>query len=795
MMKAWTLVRRWSGWHRLWQETKRLFVTLPEPGTPDRVWKIVGLSLGRTLLAIGLLVVALDMNLFWLFGRSPSWSQLSHPRLAEGSEVWSSDSVLLGRYYLYDRSPIDTSEIPSTVEKALLASEDIRFYKHHGVDPKAPFAVVASFFRGGPRGGSTITQQLAKNLFQTRGSASQGLLGYVPGVRTVVFKAKEWICALKLETMHDKRTILALYLNTVHFGNNAWGIQAASKAYYSCDAAELTQEQAAVLVGLLKAPSAYDPIRKPERSLSRRNTVLSQMVKYRFLKRSVADSLSALPLGLRTSLTTPEDGMAPYFRQAIVPWLKEWCKEGGWDLNTDGLRIHVTIDSRMQRLAEEAMQEWMASLQKRFDDHWGGTSPWAGRSGDGRRELDSVVTLTSQWKAAVAAHGGDTTLARKDMKVKAPRRVWTEIGMRDSLLTVGDSLRYARMRLQGGLVALAPSDSRVLAWAGGRNWKLAKFDHVLQGKRQPGSTFKPFVYATALAQGWAPCDKIMDRMVTINYVENGVKKSWTPHNADWTNYDDSVTLRLALGQSINTVTAQLTQKVGPENVAKFAQECGIVSPLQAVPSIGLGTNPVSMLELGGAYCPLVNGGTATKPWFVTRIEDRDGNVLAEFKPESKRVLKEEDAWLMMHMLKGGIEEPGGTSQALYSYNVLRDGELGGKTGTSSDHRDGWFVGISPHILGVAWTGNDDPAMHWRTGEAGEGSRTGLPLFATFLRKVWDHPEIGYKPSKFPQYAGKIARRWNCPTPWEAVFDTIPDSTAVDSLHRDSAQAPPPPGPL
>lgn len=785
MNKVWTQVRRWSGWHQIWIAFKNLFLTLPDRRTPHREWKIAALALGRTLLALALMVLALDMNFLWLFGRSPSWSKLSTPRLAEGSEVWASDSVLMGRYYLYDRSPIDTSEIPETVEKALLASEDIRFYKHHGVDPKAPFAVVASFFRGGPRGGSTITQQLAKNLFQTRGSASQGLLGHIPGVRTLVFKAKEWICALKLETLHDKRTILALYLNTVDFGNNAWGIQAASRAYFSTDAASLKQEQAALLIGLLKAPSAYDPIRRPDKSRTRRNTVLSQMVKYGFLDQAGADSLIALELDLKPSISTPEDGIAPFFRQAIAPWLKEWCKANGWDLNTDGLRIHVTIDSRMQVLAEEAMKEWMETLQRRFDAHWSGMSPWAGRNGDGRRELDSVVTLTNQWKQALKVSGGDTAFARKEVRTKAMRRIWTENGMRDSLLTVADSLRWMRMRLQGGLLALAPEDSRVLAWAGGRSWTLGKFDHVLQSKRQPGSTFKPFVYATALTQGWGPCDKLVDRNVTIKYEEDGEKKSWSPHNADWTNYDDSVTLRLALGQSINTVTAQLTEKVGPEKVAEFARACGITSPLKGVPSIGLGTNPVSLLELGGAYCPMVNGGTATKPWFVTKIVDRDGNVLAEFKPEPKRVLESEDAWLMMHMLKGGIEEPGGTSQALYSYNVIRDGQLGGKTGTSNDHRDGWFVGISPQILGVAWTGNDDPALHWRTGEAGEGSKTGLPLFATFLRKVFDHPELGYKPAKFPSYPGKIARRWNCPTPWDAVFEEVTDSTAVDSLAGDS----------
>jgi len=791
MADIWVRVRSWQGWKAIRHYFEILLLWLPERGTPRRQGLIAALFLARALGVVLLLVLALEFNVLWLFGRSPSWSQLRHPRMAEGSEVWSSDSVLLGRYYLYDRSPIDTSDVPKTLEQALLASEDIRFYQHHGVDPKAPFAVVWSVFHHGPRGGSTITQQLAKNLFQTRGASSQGLLGFLPGVRTLVYKGKEWLCALKLELLHPKREILTLYLNTVHFGNNAWGIKSAAQVYYSKQVDELGPEQVALLVGLLKAPSSYDPLRKPEKAMARRNTVLKQMVKYRFLEASVADSLAQVPLGLVPNLTTPEDGMAPFFRQAIAPWLKEWCKKNGYDLMTDGLKIHVTIDSRLQKLAEESMVEWMTQLQRRFDEHWSGTSPWAGRKGDGRREMDSVVALTPTWKAAVARFHGDTALARKEMRTKAMRRVWTSAGWRDTSCSVTDSLRWMRMRLQAGLVALAPSDARVLAWAGGRDWKLAKFDHVWQSKRQPGSTFKPFVYATALTQGWSPCDKIMDHMVTINYEENGQKKSWTPHNADWTNYDDSVTLRLALGQSINTVTAQLTQRVGAANVAKLAASCGIVSPLQTVPSIGLGTNPVSMLELGGAYCPLVNGGHATTPWFVTRIKSRDGEILEEFHPQSRKVLESEDAWLMMHMLKGGIEEPGGTSQALYSYDVFRGGELGGKTGTSSDHRDGWFVGISPSLLGVAWTGNDDPAMHWRTGEAGEGSRTALPLFATFLHKVFKDSVAGFKPRKFPGPPGKIQRRWNCPTPWDAVFDTIPDTTVVDSLHRDSIAPPNP----
>ena len=790
MVKTWLRAQARDGWRILkpWLET--ICFWLPDERSPHRGAKVAALSAARALGILVLLGLVLDCNLFWLFGRSPSWSQLAHPQLAEGSEVWSSDNVLLGRYYLYDRSPIDTGDISPTLEHALLASEDIRFYQHHGVDPKAPFAVVWSAFHGGPRGGSTITQQLAKNLFQTRGASSRGILGYIPGVRMVVFKAKEWICALKIETLHSKREILTLYLNTVHFGNNAWGIQSAAKAYFSKDEHELGGEQIALLVGMLKAPSAYDPVRHPEKALSRRNVVLSQMAKYHFLTSEQADSLSALPLGLNTNFATPDDGMAPFFRQAIMPWLKEWCKKNGYDLMTDGLKIHVTIDSRLQKLAEQSMQEWMTTLQKRYDSHWQGLNPWSGPNDDGKQAMGIQLHQTSQWGEALKKHGGDSAAAEKDMLVKKPRRIWTSDGWTDSNITVADSLRWMRLRLQGGLVALAPTDARVLAWVGGANWKFAKFDHVLQGKRQPGSTFKPFVYATALTQGWGPCDKIVDKMVTIKYTENGEEKTWTPHNADWTNYNDSVTLRLALGQSINTVTAQLTQRVGPENVAKFAKSCGIVSPLQAVPSIGLGTNPVSMLELGGAYCPLVNGGNETPPWFVTRIEDRNGNVLETFKPASHRVLDEENAWLMTYMLKSGIEEPGGTSQSLWSYDVFRGGELGGKTGTSSDHRDGWFVGVSPNIVGVAWTGNDDPAMHWRTGAAGEGSKTALPLFASFLQKVLRDPSLGIKPAKFPAPPGKIARRWNCPTKWDALYDTVPDSTALDTLHKDSSAIPP-----
>lgn len=775
-----SLARTLGGWGR------RALLSHPAPGAPWRAGRIVALWTARTFTLAVVGLVALQLNLFWLFGGSPSLSSIANPDLAVASEVWSADSVLLGRYWVEDRVPVTREQVPQVLVDALVATEDVRFYQHSGVDLVAPFAIAWSAIKGDARGGSTLTQQLAKNLYNTRRATSKGLLGHIPGVRQIIWKTKEWLTAVQLELFHSKDEILVLYLNTVSFGGATHGIQAATHFFFDKDAPDLAPEEAALLVGMLKAPSAYSPLKNLERSRERRNVVLSQMERYGYIDKSSRDSLAATTIQLKLRQASPADGPAPWYRTAVASWLREWCRQNGYDLNTDGLVVHTTLDSRLQNLADSAVLGWMKELNRRFEGHWGSQNPW--RYSDGReipRYLDSLALSTPQGRALLGK-GMETAEALQELKVRKRRRIFTwKHGLVDSLLSVQDSIRITRRLLHAGFVAMDPSNGAVRAWVGGINHAQFPWDHAGLARRQPGSTFKPFVYVTALLQGWSPCDRLMDRPVTIDYLENGKKKRWSPHNSDWTNTMDSMTLRHAMGRSINTVTAQLTMKVGPRRVADVARTLGIRSPLDTVPSIGLGPNPVTLLELVTAYLPFQNGGKAYAPWFVDRIEDHSGKVLAVFRPHPRQVLPPHVSWLMLHMLKGGIEEPLGTSQNLWSYDIFgENGEMGGKTGTSSDHADGWFVGVSPSLVMAAWTGADDPSVHFRSGELGEGSKTALPIVGKFLESVYRRKQIGIQPGKFPKAPADLKVRWNCPTSWERYRDT----TAIDSLAGDSTGA-------
>ena len=779
-------VRPWAA--RAAAALRWLLISRPAPIGP---WPRTRVGLIWTARGIGTLaacLVALQMNFLWLFGSSPSLSSIANPDLAVASEVWSSDSVLLGRYWVEDRIPVTRDEIPRSLVDALVATEDARFFQHSGVDLVAPFAILWSAAKGDARGGSTLTQQLAKNLYNTRRATSKGLLGLIPGVRQLVWKTKEWLTALQLELFHSKDEILVLYLNTVSFGGATHGIQAATHFFFDKEASDLAPEEAALLVGMLKAPGAYNPLKRPEKARERRNVVLAQLARYGHLPKSVTDSLAQLPLALRPRQASPADGPAPWYRVALASWLREWCRQNGYDLNTDGLVIRTTLDSRLQELADSSVSTWMRELNRRFDSHWGAQNPW--RYTDGReipRYLDSLALGTGKARTMLA-QGEDSAAILDELKVKKRRRIysWKQGRVVDSLLTVQDSIRIARRLLHAGFVVVDPSSGAIRAWVGGLNHTQFPFDHVGLAKRQPGSTFKPFTYVAALLQGWSPCDKLVDRPVTINYVENGEKKTWSPHNSDWTNTNDSMTLRHAMGRSINSVTAQLTMKVGPPSVARIARELGIKSHLDTVPSIGLGPNPVTLLELVTAYLPFQNGGKAYAPWFVERIEDHSGKVLAVFRPAPRQVLPPDIAWYMLHMLKGGIEEPLGTSQNLWSFDLFKNGgEMGGKTGTSSDHADGWFVGVTPQLVLAAWTGADDPSVHFRSGELGEGSKTALPIVGKFLEAAYRRRDLGLAPGKFPKAPAGLPRsKWYCPTPWDRYRDT----TAVDSLADSAATA-------
>ncbi|WP_194350008.1 penicillin-binding protein 1A [Pontibacter beigongshangensis] len=740
------------------------------------IWKIFFLGVA----VVGLYLFSVENNLFYLFGSSPSLDRLENPRSDQASELYTADGKLIGKYFRENRSPVSYDQVSPVLVKALVATEDIRFYEHSGIDPSALASILYGTLQGGEsRGGSTISQQLAKNLYKTRTDDSRGVLGRVPGLSILISKTKEWITAIKLEKRYTKEEILAMYLNTVDFGSNSFGIKVASKTFFNTSPDSLKPEQAAVLVGLLKAPTFYSPRFNPENSRRRRNTVLSQMAKYNFIPQAEADSLSKLPLTLEYKVENHYDGPATYFRGAVADYLKEWCTQNGYDLYRDGLKIYTTIDSRLQQHAENAMEKHMRVLQRRFDNHWKGQNPWVDEK---NREIpgfiETTIKRTAYYKRLQQKYGNDTEAINRDLNTPRDMMVFTwDNPQLEKKVTMSplDSLRYYKRFLHGGMMSMDPFNGEIKAWVGGINFKYFKYDHVKQARRQPGSTFKPFVYVAAIDNGYSPCDKIVDHRITINYVENGEKKNWSPTNADWEYTGAPMTLRRAMGKSVNSVTAQLTELVGWETVVKYARRLGISSPLQAVPSIGLGPSDVSVYEMVGAYSTFPNRGFYTTPRFITRIEDRNGNLIHQFVPKQKKVLSEETAFLMMHMLKGGMEEPGGTSQALWEYDLWKGNEIGGKTGTTSNHSDGWFMGVTKDLVTGVWVGAEDRSIHFRTSALGEGSKTALPVFGLFMEQVYKDTALGYTQGRFPKPTVEISKKYNCTT---VLPKAAPDSTAI-----------------
>ena len=760
------------------------------------LWFRISRVLGILLLSGLLYFLAVDFNLFWLFGPSPGITDLKHPKQAVASEIYTEDSVLIGRYFNENRTPVPYDSISPMLIKALVATEDVRFYKHHGVDFVAVGAVLRGMFGGGDkRGGSTITQQLAKNLFKTRTDGSKGLLGGLPGIGTVIVKTKEWITAFKLENNFSKEEIVTMYLNTVDFGGNSFGVKAAARTFFNTTSDSLKTEQSAVLVGLLKAPTTYSPLANPVRSKERRNVVLAQMVKAKYLSTQAADSLARQPLVTEFTAEKQYDGPATYFRGALNAEMKRWCKAHNLDLYSDGLKIYTTINSTLQRYAEEAVQVHMSGLQKRFEAHWQGRNPWVD---DDDHEIEGfieqVAKRTEAYKAFAKQYNNDEAQVLKAMSI--PRKMallsWERgklVEVPETLLSPLDSIRHYKRFLHAGFMAEDPHTGQIKAWVGGINYKFFQYDHVQQGKRQPGSTFKPFVYTAAIANGYSPCDKLRDVGITINYSENGEEKSWSPHNATYSFSGATMSLRHAMARSINVIAAQLTERVGWDTVVAYAHRLGIRSPLQRVPSIGLGSSDVSVFELTGAYSTFLNKGQHIEPNFITKVIDQKGTVYT-FKPRQWRAISEETAWLMQYMLQGGIQEPGGTTNALFDYPGLNfnHNDLGGKTGTTSNHSDGWFVGVCKDLVAGAWVGGEDRAIHFRTSELGEGSKTALPIFGRFMEKVYADPSTGITFGKFPKPGVPITRDYNCPTRW------VPVHRASDSSAAEGGEEETPPDP-
>jgi penicillin-binding protein 1A len=734
----------------------------------NKIIKIIWLVFAAGTIGFILFIWAVSVNFLGLFGELPDFKALENPTTEVASELYSSDGILLGSYFRENRSPVTYNELSPNLINALIATEDVRFEKHSGIDLQSMGRVLfkSIILRQSAGGGSTLSQQTAKNLFKTRNLESQGTLSRVPGLRMLVIKTKEWIVAAKLEKAYTKDEILTLYLNTSEFGSNAYGIKTASKTFFNKNPNELNIQESAVLVGLFKAPTYYSPVFNPDNSLRRRNTVLSQMEKYGYLSRAEKDSLTGLPIELDYKVENQNQGLATYFREVLKAELLRWTRENlkpdgtPYDLFGDGLKIYTTIDSRMQKYAEEAVDEHMRDLQKRFENEMGSRDPWIDENGRVIPNfLETQVKRTDAYRNLVRRYGATSDSIQIKLNEKKRMRIfsWQE-GEIDTLMSTMDSLRHYKKHLQSGFVSMDPETGHIKAWVGGINHKHFKYDHVKQSKRQPGSTFKPFVYAAAIENGYSPCYSVIDQPVEINVPG---QPSWTPKNADGKFSYENMTIRRAMAQSVNSVTAFMMKKLGPKVVVETAHRIGINSELDEVPALALGTSDVSILEMVGAMGTFVNKGEHITPFYIDRIEDKFGNVLQQFTPKKRPAMSEEHAYLMIHMMKGGFEETGGTSQGV-PWSLRDEGnELGGKTGTTQNASDGWYIGFSKDLVSGTWVGGDDRAIHFRSWISGQGSRTARPIWVNYMAKVYADSTLGYTKGPFPRPERPLSVEIDC----------------------------------
>ena len=716
-------------------------------------WKKVGVGFSSFVFFIIFYCFAVQFNLFWLFGKSPSLDTIMNPKTAAASEIYSADGKLLGKFFSENRTPVAYDSIAPNFFDALISTEDERFYSHHGVDFMGLGAAVKDAATGHARGASTITQQLVKNMFRVRTEYSTGLLGYIPGIKMLIMKSKEMIIATELEWFCSKQEILTMYANTVDFGSNAYGIKTAAKTYFNTTPAELKTEQSAVLVGLLKATSAYNPKTNPKNSLSRRNVVLENMYNHGKLSATELRDLRDKPIELNFSVETAYDGQALYFRQAVADEIKNL--DLGLDPYKDGLKIFTTVDSRMQKYAEQAMLEQMKVVQRNFDAHWGKQDPWVNEKNQPIPGfLQEKLKQTDAYKMLSVRYPDDPQKVMEILNTPHKVKLFSYAGQNLKIereMSSVDSLRYMLHFMHAGFVAMEPQTGEVKAYVGDVDFNTWQHDNV-RATHQPGSTFKLFVYATAMKQGWLPSDaRLKDDYIQMNVVdENGKPSVWRPHNANGRFSGANIPLRAAFAQSINTIAVKLGQEVGIPNVIKTAQDMGIKSKLNDAPSLPLGASDVHLMELVGAYASVANYGEYVKPTMITRIVDREGKVVYEARKEVRTVLSDKEAFYMQTLLGAGMTDAGGTSQALASQNYIgqwfwnRRIDAGGKTGTSNSHADAWFVGVTPNLVGGAWVGGEYRQIHFRSGALGQGSKTALPIFGLFMKKVLSDASLAPK---------------------------------------------------
>ncbi len=664
------------------------------------------------------------------FGQLPTYHDLKTIKNNIASEVYSADGKLIGKYFIQERTNTPFEHIPKHLIDALVATEDARFYYHSGIDLRS---MVRVFFKTlilqqeSSGGGSTITQQLAKNLYPRK---DHGILS-LP-----VNKVKEAITAIRLEKQYSKKDILTLYLNTVSFGENAFGIQTASERYFSKKPANLNLQQSATLVGMLKATYSYNPRYFPESSIKRRNVVFNQMQKYQYLSSSASDSLQLLPLQLNFQHMSHNQGLAPYFREylrhQVDKILKDQVEEKKYNLYTDGLKIYTTIDSRLQNHAQSAVTQQIRSLQKTFNIHWSETKPWDGNSDI----LADAVKKTSRYQQLVA--GGVDYREIKDIFAK-PRKmtIFTWDGEKEVEMSPLDSVKHYLMFLNAGLMAMDPHTGDIKAWVGGIDHQYFQYDHVNPNtKRQVGSVFKPFVYGAALENGIEPCDYVANEQRKYEEFEN-----WTPRNANG-EYEGYYSMLGALTNSVNTISVDLLMQTGTAKVVSLAKNAGINSEIPQVPSIALGTPSISLFEMVNSYCIFVNRGRIVEPRFLTKIEDSKGKLIIENeqKEPAERVMSIINSEIMLEMMKSVVNS-GTASRLRYQYGIYND--IAGKTGTTQDNSDGWFMGVTPNLVTGVWVGANDPRVHFRSTALGQGAATALPIFANFTQRLAQDPSFRF----------------------------------------------------
>ncbi len=697
-----------------------------------------------------------------VFGSLPDETSLENPEKNLATEIISSDGKTIGKFYKENRTPVQYDSLPNHLINALIATEDVRFYDHSGIDGKGTLRAIA--FLGSRGGASTITQQLAKLFFTEQVSRNKFQRG--------LQKIKEWIIATRLERRYTKEEIITMYFNEYDFVNQAVGIESASHIYFDKSPAKLTTAESAMLVGMFKNASLYNPLRNPVGVTNRRNVVLSQMEKYGFISNVVKDSLQALPLGIKFTPQGHDEGIATYFREYARHFMEDWIRKNPkpdgsrYNIYQDGLKVHVTIDSKMQEYAEESVKTHMPRLQAVFDDQNKNnkTAPFRHiTEKETEGILNSAMRRTDRWREMTAQGKADEEIIQS-FKEEVPMRVFSWQGEVDTLMTPLDSIRYHKSFLHASMVSMTPQTGEVKAWVGGIDYKFFKYDMAKKGRRQIGSTFKPFVYATAIDQmHMSPCDTLPNTLYTIPAGKHHLLQPWTPRNAG-DKYGGMVTLKYALANSINTITARLIDRVGPEPVIDLIEKMGIdTENIPAAPSIALGTADISVYEMVGAYSTFANEGVYVEPILIQRIEDKNGTILFQNIPKTRDVISDETAYVSVSLMEGVTHSGSGSrlrgtgrggaevyKKAVTGYPYNFTNPIAGKTGTTQNNSDGWFLGMVPNLVTGVWVGGEDRATHFGSITYGQGATMALPIWGMYMKKCYEDKDLDVSTGNFPK---------------------------------------------